>query len=402
MSSDLSFFIPHHGRAKISLCIPESFNLYLCPQACVRRVSIRALRNNTREAMGFLFMTEVDVATGLYEDCVADAVADILHSLESKPRAFFIHLNCIDDFLGTDENALLDALRTRFPEAGFAVVRMNPIAADRGFSTGLRIHDRLYSMLEPALHTDDAVNLVGNFASLDADCELYEVLRAWGINEVRQLFVCKNYDAYQDLAASRLNLALAHIGTYAAENMETRLGIPHVYIPVDYSLEGVRRQYRMIGEVLGCIDTALPTLEAASAEAQLAVARACEALGDTPVIVDSSAAMRPFALAKTLIEYGFNICAVFALHEKDDDAPNRDWLAQNAPGVAVVYSESYEGIRRLGLPDNAVCIGFDSAYLLKACRFVNIQKDEGLFGFQAVRRLMDLMVASLSDKTTWE
>ena len=101
------------------------------------------------------------------------------------------------------------ALRARFPGVGFAVVHMNPIAADRGLSTGLRIHDRLYSLLEPAGRTDDAVNLVGNFVGLEADCELLQVLRAWGVTEVRQLFACKDYAAYQDLAASRLDVVLA-------------------------------------------------------------------------------------------------------------------------------------------------------------------------------------------------
>ena len=48
-----------------------------------------------------------------------------------------------------------------------------------------------------------------------------------------------------------------------------------------------------------------------------------------------------------------------------------------------------------------MCVGFDSAYLLKARRFVDIQKDEGLFGFQAVRRLMEAMAAALASETAW-
>ena len=71
---------------------------------------------------GFPFLTEADVATGAYEEapgrrrgrCAAS-------SLPQAPRAFFIHLNCIDDFLGTDEDAALSALRARFPGVGFAV-----------------------------------------------------------------------------------------------------------------------------------------------------------------------------------------------------------------------------------------------------------------------------------------
>lgn len=111
--------------------------------------------------------------------------------------------------------------------------------------------------------------------------------------------------------------------------------------------------------------------------------------------------MRPFALVRALAGYGFNVQAVFALHEKDDDAENREWVDARLPGVVVVRSGRYEDIVRLDLPEDAVCIGFDSAYLLKARRFVDIQKDEGLFGFQAVRRLMEAMAAALASETAW-
>lgn len=399
MNSDLSCFIPHHGRAKTSLRIPESFDLYLCPPSCVRRVSIRALRNGTRETMGFLFLTEVDVAMGTYEEHVGDAVARVIASLERPPRAFFIHLNCVNDFLGTEDDDLLSSLRDRFPETGFAVMHMNPIAAEQGLSTGLRIHECLYRMLEIPSHSDEAVNLVGNFVGLGADCELSEVLHAWGIDEIRQLFNCRDYAEYQNLSASCLNLVIAPIGAFAAEVMESRLGIPHVYAPVTYALDEVRRQYRTIGKRLGTV--AVPALDAADAAARAAVAHARDALGDTSIIVDSSATARPFALAKALFEYGFNVEAVFALHEKNDDAAARDWLVGNVPHLTVVRSESYEDIVGLGLSADAVCVGFDCAYLLKAHRFVDIQKDEGLFGFQAVRRLMELMTASLHEDTVW-
>ena len=36
------------------------------------------------------------------------------------------------------------------------------------------------------------------------------------------------------------------------------------------------------------------------------------------------------------------MCAVFALHEKDDDAEERAWVAAQVPGIAVVRGESYE------------------------------------------------------------
>lgn len=423
MSRDLSLFIPHRGRPKISLGIPESFDLYLCPPACVRRVSIRAIRNDARQHMGFLYMSEADLATGAYEQRLFEAVDDVLASLDKPPRAFFIHLNCVDDFLGTDEDAMLAKLRERFPATGFATMHMNPIAADKGLSTGLRIHERLYSMLEPiepASERDNAVNLIGNFASLEHDCELPRVLEAWGIDKVRQLFACATFEEYQALAKSRLNMVLADIGSYAAECMEKRLDIPQLSAPVDYELANIEACYLALGKALGAIPPERASLEAlrcgsrepqdlaeaimaqAKNRAQSAVERARERLGNRAVIVDSSAAMRPFALAKALMGYGFNVRAVFALHEKPEDAETRDWVLENAPHISVVRSESYDDIMGLELPRNAVCVGFDCAYLLKAPHFVALQKDEGLFGYQAVWRLMDLMADSLASVAEWE
>lgn len=59
---------------------------------------------------------------------------------------------------------------------------------------------------------------------------------------------------------------------------------------------------------------------------------ACVAqLKGVPVLVDSSAAMRPFAMAKALAEYGFQVGAVFITHGKEEDRAEREWLESNHP-----------------------------------------------------------------------
>ena len=54
MDNGLSYFIPHHGRAKISLRVPESHRLNVCPAACGRRVGLRALKNGEAGRQSFL------------------------------------------------------------------------------------------------------------------------------------------------------------------------------------------------------------------------------------------------------------------------------------------------------------------------------------------------------------
>ena len=74
MAEGLSYFIPHHGRPKVSLRVPESHSLHICPPACGRRSGIRAIRNGSKGETSFLCLTEADVSGGGYEELVEKAV----------------------------------------------------------------------------------------------------------------------------------------------------------------------------------------------------------------------------------------------------------------------------------------------------------------------------------------
>ena len=223
MDNALSYYIPHHGRPKISLLVPESFRLNVCPAACGRRVGIRALNNGEADRQAFLTVTEADVISGGYESAIGDAVAQLLGLLSPAPRAFLIYVNCIDDFLGTDEEALLDGLHGRFPGLRFAVCHIDPVAAQDPVPPGARMQDRLYALLEP-FPREESVNLIGNFVSPDPAGELYRVLARMGIPTVRELHALDRYEEFRHMAGARLNLVLMEMGRFAAENMEKRLG----------------------------------------------------------------------------------------------------------------------------------------------------------------------------------
>ncbi len=47
----LSYFIPDPGRNKVSIRVPESHSLHVCPSACSRRNAIHALENGDKKTV---------------------------------------------------------------------------------------------------------------------------------------------------------------------------------------------------------------------------------------------------------------------------------------------------------------------------------------------------------------
>ncbi len=90
---------------------------------------------------------------------ISAAVEELLEVLEPAPKAFVLYFNCIDDFLGTDEKALLRELKSRFPGLHFTVCHINPVAADEKISQGMRKHNQMYELLEYTEEKDEGINL---------------------------------------------------------------------------------------------------------------------------------------------------------------------------------------------------------------------------------------------------
>lgn len=406
MSPRSTLFVPSHGAPKTSLRVPGAFDIHLCPLGCTRRTSLRAERNGSAPHEAYLSLSEADLATGAYEEELIEAVGDVLALVSPTPPALFVHVNCVDDFLGTDDAALLERLRGAYPSVRFGLIRMNPIAEERGLAPGERIHEQLYRLIDEGQPRDGGINLVGGFAPVGRDSEIHDVAAALGVPAVRALFACETFADYQALGRSALNIAVSPLGRYAARVMERRLGIPWVYAPVSYEVSVVDGAYEAMEEVASLGDEAQRAQAAqvrarARQDALDVLAAAQQALDGRALVVDSSASMTPAALAAALVRQGFNVAAVMLLHEKKSDEPDIAWLERHAPQVRVLRIVTADRLAAASLED-AVCIGFDSAYLLRAPHWVDLRKDEGLFGYQAAARLGRDLVGAVSHVHEWE
>ena len=358
--------------------------------------------------MSFLQINQADLISGNYEGEVGKAVAHVLDALPKRPRVIQLYVNCIDDFLGTDGETLLAGLKERFPYLRFSLSHINPIAADLVGDGSCKMHSGLLELLEDPPIRDLGVSTFGSFEPLPTASEFTAALAAVGAGPVRHIVLCDTFEEYQKLAASSLALCVSRRGNTTAQSIANRFGMRYLTWTATYDLHAVDTHYRELATVLDLSaaelnnDTSRNTqlamksvLEPARTAAVAAVKRALSVVDNVPVVVSSDASFSPFELAFNLLEYGFDIRVVLALHMKGADEEAEHRLLAAYPNVHVIRETDVNAIQGIDEASEWLSIGTDAAFLLGAVRVVDMYHDEGYFGYQGIKRLMNEMADAM-------
>ena len=402
IENSISYLSPMHGRIlPLNSRFPESHNLHVCPSACGRRFGIRALQSGEKEFTSFLVITEADIISGYYEDIISDAIGELLAVLRQQPKIFFIYFYCIDDFLGTDEKALIRRLNNKFPSYHFFVVHIDPIAVDEKLKASAYKNrtSQIYDLLEYTGKKDNSINLIGNYASIDIESEFYRILSGWGISQVRQRFNMKTLAEFMQMADSRLTLVMSHGVESTAKIMSEKLDIPYLVSHITYDIEDILKIYQNMADKLGL---SIPDLSQDIEKTRQVIIETQKHIGNIPIIVDSTATSRPFGMARALCRYGFKVQAVFFNRLSNGDKENREWLKVHFPQVSIVRSQDYKFVTGANYKRECIAIGFDCAYNIHANHFVDIRLDGSFYGFHGVRKLMRLIMEAYDTVTDWE
>ncbi len=395
---ELAYYLPEPAKVHTVLRIPGSHTLYIGPLSCTRRHMVHAREYGDAGNVSSLFISEADVISGRYEDLVAESIAELSELINPTPHIFFLAVFCIDDFLGTDEEALLERLRSEYPENQFAVQHIDPVSLNDKMNMGSKKNATFYSFIKPGQPKDKGINFVGNFVSLEKDNDFLALLEKWGIGPVRELFHCETYEDYQKMGKSCLNILMRKISQGAADLMKEKLGIDYYPLMPGYDANEVARQYNEVGRMLGKdeIDFSEEIKSAISDARQTAAM-----LAGLPVAVDCSASLMPSYLAKSLIEYGFNVKYVFkSSHEFKLDAESENYIIEECPDVVLTTSDSFMHVKGLDgkskdtrkkAKKECLAIGADCSLILNAAYFADVWHDEGYFGFQGIHRLMEVI-----------
>lgn len=395
----LAYYAPVRDRKHTVLRVPQSHSLHICPSACSRRNVINAIRYGDRRNISCLHITEADIVSGHYENIIGDAIADLLEVLMPQPRIFLLYFKCIDDFLGTDESALLQRLRTRFTDIEFACCHIDPVALDGRIMPGMLIQSRMYSFLKKNDVRDNGMNLIGSFVHLDPECELHALLKSFHIGPIRMLFECVTYEDYQQMAQSRFTMILSEMGKLAAQEIEKKTGIPYCYCPTAFDPDAIVENYRAIS---GLVGKACPDFGEERERAFKEIALTRKIVGPMPIIVDSAAATRVFALARMLVLNGFNVRLIFASRIFDGERADFEWLKKNRPELRIEHTDSYENILGCGIDAESLTLGYECASVLRSDHYVDLWHDEGFYGFHGLHKLMRMMREAVAVKANWK
>ena len=430
MTSHVTYSLhpPCKTRKKTQLRIPESHALYVCPPACARRFAIRAHKNGIASTASFLQLTEADLVSGAYEKQVVEAVGTLLETLPKQPRALQIFVNCVDDFLGTDNDALKHEIESAFSALRVSIAHINPIARDVDNNSIGKMLSGLYSLLEAPAQHDLGITTLGSFVPIAQTSEIYEYIemirKGLDLNDapIRHVVNCKTFSEYQNLSRSSIVLSLRNSGDALAETFEKQFGMTYISWHATYCVENVKENYALLSNALmksalnACESVQKMPIASASVlantqldvkqeEAKHAVSHALDTLGDMPIYVDSAATFEPYTLALNLLDYGFNVQAVYAFHLKGSRYSVCDKLKKAYPKVKV-YTDADDfklhnkAVKKnisaaQGAKQESLAIGADCAFITSSKYVLDMYHDEGYFGYNGIQRLMCEMEAAV-------
>lgn len=399
--SGLEYSPPARGAWNIvhtGMLIPKSHQIYICAQGCLRGVVLTAAEMNAANRFSTIAVRENNVLNGDMETLIIEGVTDILSKLKAKPRAILIFTSCIHHFMGCDLQLVYRTLGERFPDIDFTDCYMNPIMRKSGITPDQKMRQQLYSLLKPICKNKKCINIIGNNFPTEESSELVRMIIENGF-ELKDITNCRTYEEYLSMAESTVNISYNPVARISGDTLQTRLSQKHLYLPLSYGYSEIESN---LDKLAACLHIEKPDFTEEKSKAEKALKSAKEIIGDTPVAIDYTATMRPIGLARLLIEHGFNVAAVYIDTVNEEERKDFIWLKENSP-MMKLYSTVQVKMRFLtqNSGKKVLAIGQKAAYFTGTAYFVNIVEGGGMYGFDGICHLMDLMEeAFLREKDT--
>ena len=374
------------GVKRAGLAIPGSVMLVVAPGCCGRNTSLISTIPGYEGRFFYLTMDETDIVTGRHLSRIPQAVEECVACLPVRPSVFMICITCVDALLGTDMERVCRRAEER---VGLPVRPCYMYALTREGRRPPMVHVRqsLYSLLEPLPKRPTSVNVLGFFAPLEDECELYRYLRGIGVRAVREVSRCADFDEFLRMAEANFNLVLHPEARFAAADLEERLQIPSIELTRLYQLDRIRRQYQAFGQVLGVTFDD----EADHAAAAAAVQAFAAAHEHASFAIGECLNGDPFELALALTRYGFPVREVFGTLTGENFVFLRR-LAELAPDVRV-YSNMEPTMIHY---DASACpvdfaLGKDARWYHPEAAGLDWNADVQPFGYAGVKHLFEAL-----------
>ena len=375
------------GVKRAALAIPDSVMLLVAPGCCGRNTSLVSELPAYEDRFFYLTMDETDIVTGRHLARIPQAVEEVVSSLRKKPSLVMICITCVDALLGTDMERVC---RKAEACAGIPVRPCYMYALTREGRRPPMVHVRqsLYSILEPMEKRASSVNLLGFFAPVVQDCELFGYLQGLGVKRIRQIPTCDDFADFLQMAEANFNLVLHPEARAAADELHRRLQIPSIELTRTYQIDRIQSQYRALGQVLGAVFQDEDDRNAARQAVDAFRAERPDAVFAVGECVNGDA----FEMALALLRYGFRVAEIFAAVQRESFAYLRR-IAALSPET-VVCSNTDPGMLAYREEPGAVdfALGKDAAWYHPGAVRLEWNSDIQPFGYAGVRHLFEALL----------
>lgn len=381
------------GVKRAGLAIPGSVMLLVAPGCCGRNTSLISSMPEYNDRFFYLMMDETDIVTGRHLKKIPQAVEEICAFLPKKPSVVMICITCVDALLGTD----MERVCRQAEEQVQLPVRpcyMYALTREGRKPPMVHVRQSLYSLLEPRKKKGTSVNLLGFFAPLVEDCELYGLLRQVGVKNIREISRCRDYHEYQMMAEANFNLVLNPEARFAAQDFEKRLGIPSIELTRLYEIDKISKQYAALGAALGVAFRDEPERR----RAEEAVRAFYETYGAVTFCIGECMNGDPFELSLALVRYGFRVSEIYGtltaenfgyLRRLQTLSPDTKVFSNLEP--TMLYYDCSEAHADL-------TVGKDAGYYHPGCPNVAWNQDQQPFGYAGVWRLFAALGKALEEQ----
>lgn len=393
----LEFNAPVHNNwniVHIGMLVPESHQVYICGDNCMRGVTMTAAEMGTADRFSMVVLNEKDLLYSDLTDITLSGVTDVLNKLPKQPRAVLVFPVCVHHFLGSNMDYVYAKLRERFPDVDFIPCWMDPIMQKKHLFPDEKERRAIYDVLPELPIEKKSVNILGSVLRSDEKYNDIAKLTAQAGATLRELPRCQTYDDFLEMGRGELQICSHPMGFYGAKYTAKRLNRSYLEMPCSFDFEIISQLSRKLADFLQ-IDASVCEKWRDAAETALANMR--KVIGNRPIAIDAMAVFQSLGLAKLLCEHGFNVTTVYLDGIAPVEKPAFDWLQSHRPNLKLKATSRME--MRIGAATNpkneVLAIGPKAAYFENTPYFVQMIDNGGFWGFNGVVGLCDEMAKAV-------
>ena len=216
------FNLTHYAKL-----IPESHAVFVMPPGCSRILRLSSIEEGMSHRFTMFNLEQSDIINGSVEDLLLEGAERTLKRLTEdgrRPKILSVFASCVDSFIGTDREFVIEQLQEKYPDVIFFNLAVDPINRD-SLPPLVRVHNTITALFEKTGSTRTA-NWLGHYLRPDGNHPLLLKLQQSNITS-RHLLDCETVEELRQMGNAAVNIVAGPMALPAARILKDRFGTPY-------------------------------------------------------------------------------------------------------------------------------------------------------------------------------